>query len=68
LPNRFAGLVSSKLLVTSAQTCAIPLLDVLPKGRSTGDPKIVIPRSGKLPNLDHMPIVHGLPSCADVKP
>lgn len=54
-------------MLAPGQTCAIPLLNAMPKGGFTGDPKIVIPGSEKPANIDHMPILLEAPSCADFK-
>lgn len=45
--------------------CAVPLINVKPKGGSNVDPKIVNPTSQSA-NIDHMPVAHGLPACAPV--
>jgi hypothetical protein len=51
----------------SGRTCSIPLIDVAPTGGFTGDPKIAIPGSRRLGNLDHMPLIQGSPPCPQVK-
>jgi hypothetical protein len=54
-----------QIVLAPGQVCAIPLLDVSPKGGFSGDPKMAIPlrESG-----DKMPVVQApAPSCADVK-
>jgi hypothetical protein len=66
-PNSFSAIVSSRRMLSPGRACAIPLLNVMPKGGFTGDPKMVIPGSEKPANIDHMPILLEAPSCADFK-
>ena len=47
------------------QACAIPLINVAPKGGFTGDPKIAILGSRTLANIDHMPLIQGAPACPE---
>jgi hypothetical protein len=47
--------------------CAVPLLNVEPAGGFNVDPKIVVSGTRELVNIDHMPVVQGLPSCDPVK-
>jgi hypothetical protein len=54
-------------VMAPGKACAIPLLNAMPKGGFTGDPKMVIPGSEKPSNIDHMPILLEAPSCADFK-
>jgi hypothetical protein len=62
-----APYVSGHVTLAPGRTCSIPLIDVGPKGGFTGDPKIVLPGSKRLANLDHMPVIQGSPPCAQVK-
>ena len=45
------------------RACAIPLLNVAPKGGFNGDPKIAIMGSQTLANIDHMPLIQVVPVC-----
>jgi hypothetical protein len=47
--------------------CAVPLINVTAASGFNGDPKIVVPGPRELVNIDHMPVVQGLPSCDQVK-
>ena len=47
--------------------CSIPLINVAPRGGFTGDPKIVLPGSKRLGNVDHMPVIQGSPPCPQVQ-
>jgi hypothetical protein len=44
--------------------CAIPLINVEPPGGFNVDPKIVVQVPPQSADIDHMPVVQGLPSCA----
>ena len=60
-PNKRGRLV----LLAPRQPCAIPLINVAPKGGFTGDPKIAILGSRTLANIDHMPLIQGAPPCPE---
>jgi len=47
--------------------CAVPLINVAPASGFDIDPKIVGPSPQEFANIDHMPVVRGLPSCDQVK-
>jgi hypothetical protein len=69
-PTPVAGTptVPQKVTLAPGQACSIPLLNAAPKGGFTGDPKMVVPRTQQLRNVDHMPVLQPpAPSCADVK-
>jgi hypothetical protein len=55
--------VSGHLKLAPGRACAIPLLQVLPRGGFTGDPKIAILGSQTLANIDHMPLIKVVPVC-----
>lgn len=55
--------VSGRVTLAPGKPCAIPLLEVMPKGGFTGDPKIMIMGSQTLANIDHMPPIKGVPAC-----
>ncbi len=55
--------VSGRVTPAPGQACAIPLLNVLPSGGFTGDPKIAILGSQTHANIDHMPPIKGVPTC-----
>jgi hypothetical protein len=59
--------VSGHVTLAPSQACAIPLLNVLPSGGFTGDPKIAILGSQTLANIDHMPLIKGVPVCPQDK-
>ena len=59
--------VSGQVPLAPGQACAIPLLNVLPSGGFTGDPKIAILGSQTLANIDHMPLIKGVPVCPQDK-
>jgi len=67
-PNKKAGLVLSAIVpfayghatLVPRQACAIPLINVAPKGGFTGDPKIMVLGSQTLANIDHMPLIRGV--------
>jgi hypothetical protein len=40
------------------------LINVAPKGGFTGDPKIMVRGSQTLANIDHMPLIRSVPTCA----
>jgi hypothetical protein len=56
---------SQRGLVTIAPggECAIPLVNVEPGSGYKVDPRMVIPVTQQLSDIDHMPVVQGLPSC-----
>jgi hypothetical protein len=55
--------VSGRISLAPGKVCAIPLLNVMPKGGFTGDPKIGIMGSRTLANIDHMPLIRVVPPC-----
>ena len=75
-PNKKGGLPLPAMVayayghasLVSRQACAIPLINVAPKGGFTGDPKIAILGSRTLTNIDHMPLIQGAPPCPEDKP
>jgi hypothetical protein len=74
-PNNKGGLVLPAIVayayghatLVPRQACAIPLINVAPKGGFTGDPKIAILGSQTLANIDHMPLIQGAPPCPEDK-
>jgi len=54
-------------VLAPGHACAIPLLNAMPKGGFTGDPKIAILGSQTLANIDHMPLIKGVPVCPQDK-
>ena len=74
-PNKKGGLRLSAIVpyasgragLAPRQACAIPLINVAPKGGFTGDPKIAILGSRTLANIDHMPLIQGAPPCPEDK-
>jgi hypothetical protein len=52
-----------RVTLAPGQACAIPLLNVVPSGGFNGDPKIAIMGSQTLANIDHMPLIQGVPPC-----
>ena len=74
-PNKKGGLPLPAMVayayghasLVSRQACAIPLINVAPKGGFTGDPKIAILGSRTLTNIDHMPLIQGAPPCPEDK-
>ena len=56
--------LSGRVTPAPGQACAIPLIDVAPKGGFTGDPKIMVLGSQTLANIDHMPLIRGVRPCA----
>jgi hypothetical protein len=56
---------SGHATLAPSQACAIPLINVAPKGGFTGDPKIAILGSQTLANIDHMPLIQGAPPCTE---
>ena len=54
--------VFGRVTLAPGRACSIPLLNVLPRGGFTGDPKIVIPGLQALGNIDHMPLIQGVPT------
>lgn len=59
--------VSGRVTLAPGRACSIPLLNVLPRGGFTGEPKIVIPGLQALGNVDHMPLILAVPICAQDK-
>lgn len=59
--------IPEQVTLAPERPCAIPLINVAPKGGFTGDPKMAMPGSPQPANVDHMPAVQGAPPCADVK-
>jgi hypothetical protein len=57
---------NSTAVPAPAQTCAIPLLNMMPGSGSQVDPKILIPAPQSAP-IDHMPVIQGLPVCKQDK-
>lgn len=57
-----------RVALAPTQACAIPLLNVVPRGGFNGDPKIAIMGSQTLANIDHMPLIQGVPPCAQAEP
>jgi hypothetical protein len=55
--------VPGRVTPAPVRACAIPLINVAPKGGFTGDPKIMIMGSQTLANIDHMPPIKGVPAC-----
>ena len=74
-PNKKGGLLLPAIIsyayghamLAPRQACAIPLINVAPKGGFTGDPKIAILGSRTLTNIDHMPLIQGAPPCPEDK-
>ena len=72
-PNKKGGLVLAAIVpfayghatLVPRQACAIPLINVAPKGGFTGDPKIAILGSQTRTNIDHMPLIQGAPPCPE---
>ena len=72
-PNKKGGLPLPAMVayayghasLVSRQACAIPLINVAPKGGFTGDPKIAILGSQTRTNIDHMPLIQGAPPCPE---
>jgi len=59
--------VSGHVKLAPGRACSIPLLHVLPGSGITGDPKIAILGSQTLANIDHMPLIQGVPICPQDK-
>ena len=55
--------VFGRAMLAPGRACAIPLLQVLPKGGFSGDPKIAVMGSQTRANIDHMPLIQGVPVC-----
>jgi hypothetical protein len=74
-PDKKGGLVLPAIVayayghapLVPRQACAIPLINVAPKGGFTGDPKIAILGSQTLTNIDHMPLIPSAPPCPEDK-
>jgi hypothetical protein len=61
-----ATFVLRRVTPAAGAACSVPLINVLPKGRLTSDPKIVLPGSKGLASLDLMPVFRGSPPCPQV--
>jgi hypothetical protein len=59
--------VSAPVTIAPGGECAIPLINVEPKGGFNVDPEMSIPVTIPSPNIDHMPVVQGLPTCEQAK-
>ena len=66
--HAFIPFVSARVTLAPTQACAIPLLNVVPKGGFNADPKIAIMGSQTLANLDHLPLIQGAPPCKQAEP
>ena len=65
LLSAIVSYTSGHATLAPSQACAIPLINVAPKGGFTGDPKIAILGSQTLANIDHMPLIQGAPPCPE---
>jgi len=59
--------VQGLVTVAPGGECAIPLINVAPKGGFNVDPRMSIPVTLPSPNIDHMPVVRVLPACEQAK-